>query len=472
MRRVSIVLLALVACQKADDGKKDKDKPDPSAKVTASGSGGSAGAMKLPQAPQIPPPDGIDLKNPPADAQKTASGLIYKKLLANDSAPAPKRNDTVLINFTGWKQSSGETFFTNKGRGQPMPLNLASTAPGFTEAMQLLKKGEKAMMWVPPALTAKNAPAGSAETLVYLVEVVDIMSAPPVPPDVKEPPATAQKTKNDIPFIVVREGTGKDKAKPYDNVKYMFSAWDSDGRMFESTEMKKRPTTMQPYRQPAPLEEILTSMVAGERVRFWIGADKMTQNGHPLPGMPTGTLCYEIEIEQIEPGTAPPEAPKDVAKPPADAKKTAKGVSYKVIKAGPGGPHPKPTDSVKVHYTGWTTDGKMFDSSVVRNSPAEFSLQGVIPGWTDGIPVMSVGDKVRFWIPEELAYKGQQGRPQGMLVFDVELLEIKPPAHADGPPPPHGGPPHGPGPMTPPHGNMPPHAPPPPAGSAAAPAHP
>ena len=67
----------------------------------------------------------------------------------------------------------------------------------------------------------------------------------------------------------------------------------------------------------------------------------------------------------------------------------------------------------------------MFDSSVIRKEPAEFSLQGVIAGWTDGIPQMIVGDKMRFWIPEELAYKGQPGRPQGMLVFDVELLEIK-----------------------------------------------
>ena len=66
----------------------------------------------------------------------------------------------------------------------------------------------------------------------------------------------------------------------------------------------------------------------------------------------------------------------------------------------------------------------MFDSSVTRGKPAEFPLRGVIAGWTDAIPVMSVGDKVRFWIPEELAYKGSPG-PQGMLVFDVELLEIK-----------------------------------------------
>jgi peptidylprolyl isomerase len=70
----------------------------------------------------------------------------------------------------------------------------------------------------------------------------------------------------------------------------------------------------------------------------------------------------------------------------------------------------------------------MFDSSELRGEPASFNLNGVIAGWTDGIPVMTVGDRVRFWIPEELAYKGAPDKPAGMLVFDVELLEIVPPA--------------------------------------------
>ena len=77
-----------------------------------------------------------------------------------------------------------------------------------------------------------------------------------------------------------------------------------------------------------------------------------------------------------------------------------------------------------VHYTGWTTDGKMFDSSVARNQPASFALDGVIPGWTQGVQMMVVGEKRRFWIPSELAYDGQAGQPQGMLVFDIDLLKI------------------------------------------------
>lgn len=77
-----------------------------------------------------------------------------------------------------------------------------------------------------------------------------------------------------------------------------------------------------------------------------------------------------------------------------------------------------------MHYTGWTTDGKMFDSSVARGQPATFSLDGVISGWTEGVQMMVVGEKRRFWIPAKLAYEGKEGRPQGMLVFDIELIKI------------------------------------------------
>ena len=120
-----------------------------------------------------------------------------------------------------------------------------------------------------------------------------------------------------------------------------------------------------------------------------------------------------------------PKAPADVSSPPADAEKTASGLASKVLKKGDGGKKPKATDVVTVHYTGWTTDGKAFDSSVSRGRPATFPLNRVIKGWGEGVQLMTIGEERRFWIPEELAYKGRAGAPQGMLVFDVELLEIK-----------------------------------------------
>lgn len=125
-------------------------------------------------------------------------------------------------------------------------------------------------------------------------------------------------------------------------------------------------------------------------------------------------------------GTAPTTiaAPPDVAAPPADAETTASGLASKVLNKGTGTVRPGPTDKVTVHYTGWTTDGRMFDSSVVRGQPATFPLNRVIPGWSEGVQLMVVGEKRRFWIPAKLAYAGHPDKPQGTLVFDVDLLDI------------------------------------------------
>jgi len=121
-------------------------------------------------------------------------------------------------------------------------------------------------------------------------------------------------------------------------------------------------------------------------------------------------------------------APPDVAAIPAEAQVTASGLASKVLRPGTGSIHPTLASTVTVHYTGWTPAGKMFDSSVARNEPATFGVTGVIPGWTEGLQLMVIGEKRRFWIPGNLAYDaggGPPDAPKGMLVFDVELLDIK-----------------------------------------------
>ncbi len=108
-------------------------------------------------------------------------------------------------------------------------------------------------------------------------------------------------------------------------------------------------------------------------------------------------------------------------------KTTESGLQYKVVKEGSGA-SPKETDTVKVHYTGTLIDGKKFDSSRDRNEPAEFPVNGVIPGWTEALKIMKPGAQYNLAIPAKLAY-GPQGRPgippNSVLLFDVELLEVK-----------------------------------------------
>ena len=128
----------------------------------------------------------------------------------------------------------------------------------------------------------------------------------------------------------------------------------------------------------------------------------------------------------FEPGVVePPPAPADVAAPPADAGRTPSGLAFKVLAPGTGTVRPDDNDRITIHYTGWTTDGKKFDSSRDRGEPIEFGLSQVIKGWTEALQLMVVGDEIRVWIPVELAYQNKPGRPAGMLVFDIELLAVK-----------------------------------------------
>jgi FKBP-type peptidyl-prolyl cis-trans isomerase FkpA len=111
----------------------------------------------------------------------------------------------------------------------------------------------------------------------------------------------------------------------------------------------------------------------------------------------------------------------------AGVKTTASGLQYEVITEGKG-PKPAATDQVKVHYVGTLIDGTKFDSSIDRGEPATFGLNGVIPGWTEGLQLMPVGSKYKFYVPSNLAY-GDRGTPgpigpNATLVFEVELLEI------------------------------------------------
>ena len=121
-----------------------------------------------------------------------------------------------------------------------------------------------------------------------------------------------------------------------------------------------------------------------------------------------------------------PAAPPDVAGPPADAVKSPSGLASRVLRPGTGKRHPRPNSQVTVHYSGWTTDGRLFDSSLQRGQPATFSLDRVIRGWTEGVQLMVEGEQRRFWIPEHLAYGDSQrpDAPKGMLVFDIELIRI------------------------------------------------
>lgn len=248
---------------------------------------------------------------------------------------------------------------------------------------------------------------------------------PETPSDVQAPPADATKTESGLASKVLQAGSGDKKPAAADTVTVHYSGWTTDGKLFDSSVKRGQPASFPLNGVIKGWTEGLQLMVVGEKRRFWIPG-KLAYGDEAVGGRPSGTLVFDVELLGIKEAPKPPAVPEDVAAAPADAEKTASGIASKVLTKGTGTDHPKATDQVKVHYSGWTTDGKLFDSSVTRNEAIVFPLNRVIPGWTEGVQLMVTGEKRRLWIPAKLAYgeNPPAGAPAGTLVFDVELLEI------------------------------------------------
>jgi FKBP-type peptidyl-prolyl cis-trans isomerase len=248
---------------------------------------------------------------------------------------------------------------------------------------------------------------------------------PETPSDVAAPPADASKTASGLASKVLQAGKGDQKPAAADTVTVHYSGWTTDGKLFDSSVKRGQPTSFPLNGVIKGWTEGLQLMVEGEKRRFWIPA-ALAYGENPGGGRPGGLLVFDVELLSIKQAPKPPAVPEDVAAAPDSAEKTASGIASRVLAKGTGTTHPKATDQVKVHYSGWTTDGKLFDSSVMRNESIVFPLNQVIPGWTEGVQLMVEGEKRRLWIPAKLAYgeNPPPGAPAGTLVFDVELIQI------------------------------------------------
>ncbi|WP_428410645.1 FKBP-type peptidyl-prolyl cis-trans isomerase [Hyphococcus sp.] len=177
-------------------------------------------------------------------------------------------------------------------------------------------------------------------------------------------------------------------------------------------------------------------MSEGDRYRFFVPPD-LAYGEMGTPGGPIGpneALIFDVELIKVQNAERNLEAAKDFLAENAKkdgVKTTSSGLQYQVISQGPDeGKSPEASDTVEVHYQGTLLNGTEFDSSYSRGETIEFPLNRVIPGWTEGVQLMSEGDKFRFFIPPDLAY-GEMGTPGGpigpneALIFEVELVSVK-----------------------------------------------
>lgn len=255
-----------------------------------------------------------------------------------------------------------------------------------------------------------------ALVLAFLALPLAAAEKPAPPADLAAPPADAERSADGLATRKLTTGTGTETLGESDIPRMRFTVWKSDGTLIQHVPAPRALMMAQAQMLPGWAAAV-RQMTVGETRRAWIpaslAAGKLKEGEH---------FVIDTELVEIVPQ---PVTPEDVAAPPADAIVTSSGLAYKVLRPGTGTAHPTRRNRVVVHYTGWTTDGTMFDSSIARGETAVFGLTDVIRGWTEGLQLMVEGEKARFWIPEKLAYAGEKGKPQGMLVFDVDLVAIR-----------------------------------------------
>jgi FKBP-type peptidyl-prolyl cis-trans isomerase len=277
---------------------------------------------------------------------------------------------------------------------------------------------------VPPASTPPKAAQVEKPASAEPGAAVASPGGIPAPPDVAAPPPSAQSGPGGVAWIVLTPGSGKEPPGPSGTVTVHYSGWTRDGRLFDSSRQRGSPTTL-PLGQVVPgFRDGVASMTEGEKRRIWIPAH-LAYGDAPKLGAPAGQLTFEVELLEILRPAVPPE---DVATPSADATVLPSGLAYRVLRPGASSERPSADSLITVHYIGWTADGRMFDSSITRGQPFQFRVEQVIPGWGQGVQLMTVGSVYRFWIPSVLAYGDSPSRadaPAGQLTFDVELLGIE-----------------------------------------------
>ena len=246
---------------------------------------------------------------------------------------------------------------------------------------------------------------------------------PPAPSDVASPPPEATTTQSGIAMHVLKSGRGTRHPQPNDCVKLHFTAWKRDGSFLSGSRQWGDPQNQCLAMALPGVAEALATMVVGEQLRVWVPAS-LTFTGDDEDRAAQVDATFDLELFEI---VKAPATPAHLTSPPPVAHKTASGLAVEVLRKGKGKQRPLEQNQVKLDFSGWTTDGRLVESSVMAHHPAIFPMSGVMPGWREALEQMVIGDKVRLWIPRELAFGPHPRRrqPKGDFVYELELLEIQ-----------------------------------------------
>ncbi len=365
--------------------------------------------------------------------QQTSSGLMYS-ILKKGNGKKPEAGDKVYVHYVG-KLMNDTVFDSSYKRGEPFAFNLGEgrVIKGWDEGIALLQEGDSALLIIPPDLGYGNRAIGNIpanSTLKFIVSLEKVEKAPKIEPfDIAN--KETEIFESGLKIIRVQKAK-KDAIKPQegDVVEVHYTGYLEDGKIFDSSVRRDQPIsfTLGKGQVIKGWDEGIGKLTVGEKARLIIPYTlAYGENGRP-PIIPAkANLIFDVELVNVHKQTTP--LPFDTRG--KDTVKTSSGLQYIIVqKAKDNAPKAENGKMVKVHYTGYFKDGKIFDSSVQRGQPFSFKLGAgmVIKGWDEGVALMKVGEKFRFIIPYKLAY-GENGYPGAIppktdLIFDVELLEV------------------------------------------------
>lgn len=368
----------------------------------------------------------------PADKEPvvtTPSGLKYCVLTKGPEGASPKFGDRVTVQYTGWHMD-GSVFDSSRNRPKPVEFVLGDVIEAWDEALMMMTPGAHWKLTVPPQVgygERGNPPIIKPnETLLFELELLAFQKGVDLPPFHAGDPAKQKKSESGLVYEPIRESGGA-APRPDDALELKFALWTTKGRLVDCSEKRdnyafRGRAADLPFRilQIAP-----QFMTVGSRWRFEVPPD-LVKNfpGFGATFLPVGsTTVWELELVSAKEVKLPPFVKPD----PDHQKTTASGLKYEILAEGSGA-QAKNGDPITVRYTGWLTDGTVFDSSLLHGDTYSLQLPGrVIAGWNEGLLLMKEGATFRFEIPAELGYKAAgKGKIPGnaTLIFQIEMVKV------------------------------------------------
>jgi FKBP-type peptidyl-prolyl cis-trans isomerase len=365
-----------------------------------------------------------DLREPD-DAERLEAGLSSKVLRAGEGAP-PRAFDRVKFHYRA-RDEHGRSIASSRARGGPVALRMHEVTQGWAPALRAMRPREQRRVWIASERVEEALRPSGGGALVVDLELLAVLPGDeplPAPPDLLAPPAGAERTPSGLVHALLAAADRPvRRAELHDRVRVVYAGFSADGRMIDGSQARGSYAELLVSQGFPGFREALTVLREGERRRFWIPEELAYGN---YPGGVAGPLVFDIELLAVIDRPSPPRAPDDVGRPPGDASRTRSGIAYRVLARGQGTRMPGPTSAVEVHYSYWSSDGRLIDSTVPNGVPqrAELKYHDLPPGLAEAVQQMVVGERRLLWIPEDLASSGPVKPAPGTLVYDLELLAI------------------------------------------------